>query len=344
MVGKGVKCCDKSRWRGEPAQRPYTFMARRGPMQLRRNDFDVTNRIQTTNAPSVQREISRLFRLLYPGAAHLPMDRAFGDVTKLYAGQYPGYEACDTGYHNLQHVLDVTLAMARLMDGYERSRHGTPALGVRFFQLGVICGLFHDVGYLRTRADTTAKNGAEFTLNHVSRGAEFLRRYVPGIGLGDCAEDAAELIHYTGFEKRVAAILVKDPVLRMLGSLLGSADIIAQMSDRCYLEKCRDHLYPEFVAGGIAIKKTARGDVVVFQSGQDLVNKTPAFFDSAVNRLESDLGGAYNYAATHFGGFNLYMHAATKNAHFAKAMGANKPGSKQTLRRTPPAQALVEPA
>ena len=302
-------------------------------MQLRRNDFDVTNRIQTTDAGAVRREIARLFRLLYPGAAHMAMDRAFDDIGKLYAGDYPGYCACDTGYHNLQHVMDVTLAMARLMDGYERSRSGTPAFGVRFFQLGVITALFHDIGYLRQTTDTLAKNGAEYTLSHVSRGAEFLRRYVPEIGLGDCAEEAAELIHFTGFEKRVAEILVQDPVLRMLGSLLGSADIIAQMSDRCYLEKCRDRLYTEFVAGGIAIKKSPEGEQVVFESGDDLVNKTPAFFESAVNRLEYDLGGAYNYAATHFGGFNLYMHAATKNVHFAKEIGVN--GS-HLLRRAPP--------
>lgn len=302
-------------------------------MQTRRNDFDVTNRIQTTDATAVHREIARLFRLLYAGAAHVVMDRAFIDVAKLYAGSYPGYQACDTSYHNLQHVMDVTLAMARLMDGYERSRNGRPALGVRFFQLGVICSVFHDIGYLRQSSDKTAKNGAEYTLNHVSRGAEFLRQYVPQIGLGECAEEAAELIHFTGFEKRVADILIKDPVLRMLGSLLGSADIIAQMSDRCYLEKCRDRLYPEFVAGGIAVKKTSQGEQVVFQSGEDLVNKTPAFFESAVNRLEYDLGGAYNYAAAHFGGFNLYMHAATKNVHFAKSIGAE---GKQALRRTPP--------
>ncbi|MEQ1519576.1 MAG: hypothetical protein ABL931_24135, partial [Usitatibacteraceae bacterium] len=57
------------------------------------------------------------------------------------------------------------------------------------------------------------------------------------------------------------------------------------------------------------------------------------------DRLESDLGGAYNYAATHFGGFNLYMHAATKNSHFAKALGADPNGEQYSLRRTPPEQA-----
>jgi len=44
-------------------------------MQVRRNDFDVTNRIQTTDPAAVQREINRLFRLLYPGAAHFALQR-----------------------------------------------------------------------------------------------------------------------------------------------------------------------------------------------------------------------------------------------------------------------------
>ncbi len=302
-------------------------------MQVRRNDFDVTNRIQTTDTVAVQREIARLFRLLYPGAAHAPMDTAFADMTRLYHGDYPGYQACDTLYHDVQHVMDVTLAMARLMDGYERSRRETPAFGVRVFQLGIVVALLHDVGYLRTTQDTVAKNGAEYTINHVSRGAAFLTQYLPQIGMAEMVAVGAELIHFTGFEKRVGDILIQDPLLRLLGSLLGSADIIAQMSDRCYLEKCRDRLYPEFVAGGIAVKHTGVGDEVVFKSGDDLVRKTPAFFDSAVNRLEYELGGAYNYAATHFGGFNLYMHAATKNVHFAKQIGVN---SAYSLRRTPP--------
>jgi len=302
-------------------------------MQVRRNDFDITNRIQTTDPAAVQREIARLFRLLYPGAAHAQMDTAFTDMTRLYAGDDPGYLACDTMYHDVQHVMDVTLAMARLMDGYERSRRDTPALGVRLFQLGIVVALFHDVGYLRTKDDTVARNGAEYTLCHVSRGAEFLCHYLPKIGMSELVVAGSELLHFTGFEKRVGDILIEDPLLRMLGSLLGSADIIAQMSDRCYLEKCRDRLYTEFVAGGIAVRNTEKGEEVVFCSGDDLVRKTPAFFDTAVNRLEYDLGGAYNFAATHFGGFNLYMHAATKNVHFAKQISTS---GAYELRRTPP--------
>lgn len=302
-------------------------------MQVRRNDFDVTNRIQTTDPAAVQREINRLFRLLYPGAAHSSMDKAFVDINLLYSGEYPGYMPCDTSYHDLQHVMDVTLAMSRLMDGYERSRRDTEALGVRLFQLGIVTALFHDMGYLRTTSDTMARNGAYYTQIHVSRGAAFLLDYLPKVGMADYAIAGAELIHYTGFEKRIGDILIQEPLLRLLGSLLGSSDIVAQMADRCYLEKCRDRLYPEFVEGGIAVRGNGQGEEVIFESGDDLVKKTPAFFETAVNRLEYDLGGAYNYAATHFGGFNLYLHAATKNIHFAKQVGV---GGQYTLRRTPP--------
>jgi hypothetical protein len=303
-------------------------------MQPRRNDYDITNRIQTTDPKAVESEICRLFRLLYPGAAHVAMSRGFDDAAKLYAGSYPGYRACDTTYHNLQHVMDVTLAMARLMDGYERTRGQTPNLGAKLFQLGIVVALFHDMGYLRKDDDNIAPNGAYYTRKHVSRGAEFLRGYLADVGLAELAETGAEIIHFTGFEKRVAEILIQDPLLRLIGSLLGSADIMAQMADRCYLEKCRDRLYEEFVLGGIAVEKDVSGNAkVVYSSGEDLVKKTPDFFKTAVQRLEADLGGAYNYAASHFGGFNLYIHAATKNVHFAKQISG---GAGDGLRRSPP--------
>jgi hypothetical protein len=304
-------------------------------MQVRRNDFDVTNRIQTTNQLIVEREIARLFRLLYPGAEHTLMDRAFADFAALYRGQYVGYQASDTRFHDVQNVMEVTLAMARLMDGYERSRRDSPPLDTRLFQLGILLALFHDIGYLRKTSDFTALNGAFYTASHVSRGVQFLREYLPKVGLEDVKEAGAELLHFTGAEKSIADIAVSDPLLRFLGNLLGSAEIMAQMADRCYLEKCRDRLYPEFVEAGLAGRQTAQtatGDKIVYKSGEDLVQQTPAFFAAAVNRLEEDLDGVYNYAATHFGGYNLYIHAATRNVHFAKEVSSGK----LQLRRTIP--------
>jgi len=165
------------------------------------------------------------------------------------------------------------------------------------------------------------RNGGELTLTHVSRGARFLQRYLPGIGMGDMADIAANLIHFTGYEKPIAQIEVPTLRHKLLGSLLGSADIIAQMSDRCYLEKCRNRLYPEFLAGGIARKRLPNGEEeVVFESGDDLVMKTPKFYEGAMRRLEKDLDGCYRYAEHHFGGQDLYLMGIDKNVKFAQAI------------------------
>jgi hypothetical protein len=69
------------------------------------------------------------------------------------------------------------------------------------------------------------------------------------------AKIAAALIHFTGYEKSIASIRVPGPVYRLIGNLPGSADFIARMADRCYLAKCRGHVYHELVAGGLARRR-----------------------------------------------------------------------------------------
>jgi hypothetical protein len=300
------------------------------------NDYDVTRNVRTTDPVAVMREVERIFLGLYSESSTQVLDQAFADVTRLFSGEYQGFHACDTAYHDIQHTLDVTLAMARLIDGYERARtKGMESFSAELFQLGVITALCHDIGYLREEQDTQAQNGAEYTLTHVSRGAKFLRNYLPKLGLGRLGDVAASLIHFTGYEIPVSKIPVPDAKFRVLGNLLGSADIIAQMSDRCYLEKCRDRLYPEFLAAGIARKRDTDGrEQVVYASGDDLVLKTPGFYRGANKRLEDDLAGSHKLAEYHFGGQNLYLDELAKNIRFAQEVSDE--GDTSALRRVPP--------
>jgi hypothetical protein len=323
---------------------------------MRRNDHDVTNSIRTTDLKQVSAEVMRLYRGLYQGTRSrvegtrsrvdgTPSDaieRAFADLGRLYVGDHPAYLPCDTEYHDVQHVLDVTLAMARLMDGYERSREVTrsrvgdaPALPAACFALGVIIALFHDFGYLRKRGDRRHRYGAEYTLTHVTRGSRHLLGYLPRIGLKRYASAGSILVHYTGYERPAESIPLNDTLLRRIGQMLGTADIIAQMADRCYLEKCRDRLYPEFVLGGLAQKKLPGGRTqILFSSGDDLVRKTPGFYMNAAKRLDLQLARAYEYAGRHFRGQNLYLEEMQKNVRYAKAVGdAPRAGM---LRRLPP--------
>ena len=304
-------------------------------MNIRRSEYDVTNSLNTTDSTAVNAEVNRIYTQLYPQEETGQIDQAFRDTVALYQGRYAGFRACDTAYHGIQHILDVTLAMARLTDGYERARIGAEPLDAPLFRLGVIVALFHDSGYLLTLDDTEHRNGGEVTLTHVSRGAHFLREYLPKIGMGDVAEVAANLIQFTGFETPVAKIEVPTLRHKLLGSLLGSADIIAQMSDRCYLEKCRDRLYPEFVAAGIARRHLPNGEEeVAFASGADLVLKTPGFYDGAARRLEGDLGGTHQYAESHFGGKHLYLDELNRSIQHARNLKSEEDAL--ALKRIPP--------
>ena len=301
----------------------------------RRNDYDVTDRVNTTEPVSVNAEVNRIFLELYPNASTHLLNRCFRDLTRLQMGEFPGYHACDTSYHNLQHSLDVTLAMARLMDGYERTQDRSGELGARLFRFGIVTALFHDIGYLRKVNDTRHKNGAEYTLKHVTRGARFLEDYMNRIGMAELAQIASQLIHFTGYEKPIAKIDVPNLSFRLLGNMLGTADIIAQMADRCYLEKCRDRLYPEFVEGGLAARdESDRRSSVMFRSVGELMVKTPHFYKTATVRLNDQLGSAHGYAGKHFGGQNLYFDEIEKNMQYATAVAQQ--GDLTLLRREPP--------
>ncbi len=302
---------------------------------MRRSDYDITDKIRTTDPIEVSDHVASLFNGLYPDANSRPMRRAFEDLSQMYHGKHPDYHPCDTEYHDIQHVLDVTLAMARLLDGYQRDRKDHAPLSPELFNLGIVTALFHDVGYLRRRKDHKHRFGAEYTLTHVSRGSKFLRTYLPRIGLKKHAADASVLVHFTGYERDADTINMDDPLLRRVGEILGTADIIAQMSDRCYLEKCHDRLYPEFVLGGIARRKMPDGQIkVIYKSGKDLLSKTPAFYLNAIKRLDEKLHRAYRYAETHFGGKNLYMLEMKKNEEHAVA--ATSASGRSQLRRTAP--------
>ena len=261
-------------------------------MHARLNQNDVANLINVEEADQVRDAVIALFAARYPGADLAPLARAFDDVKALFEGNYPGYLPCDTLYHDARHTLDMTLAMARLVEGHDRALPGAERLGARRAVLGVVLALLHDSGYMRRVSESEVENGAVFTKVHVSRSADFLSRYLPTIGFGAEAETAARLVHFTGYEMDVDDIKVSEPKDRLLGYMVGTADLIGQMSDRMYLEKCREFLYQEFVLGSIAREKLPDGrEIVRYSSPEDLIYKTPGFYEYvARDRINRKLG------------------------------------------------------
>src|ERR1700730_89481 len=150
---------------------------------LRRNDYDVTNSVQVSSTTAVTAAVRELFTAAFPGE---PFDRvaaSFEAFDQLFTGRMPGYHGVDTVYHDRHHSLDMTLAMARLLVGYERSVEARMRFGVERTVMALVTSLFHDAGYIREFGDRQHRNGAELTLYHVTSSARFLARFVPSVGM-----------------------------------------------------------------------------------------------------------------------------------------------------------------
>ena len=305
-------------------------------MNSRHSQYDVTNTIKVTDSQAVCNAVCDIFHSCYLAANDSIIRQAFEDFDNLFEGHYNGFNACDTFYHDKQHTLDMTLALARLIDGHERQSHRVHTFGAKLTSLAIITALFHDSGYIRKTDDQKFYNGAQYTPIHVSRSATFLTNYLHMTGLPEFADIAANMVHYTGYEVSPDQIKLPDEKLHLLGYMLGTADLIAQMSDRCYLEKCKDRLFPEFELGGMTSTQDKDGQsIIIFESADDLLAKTPVFYNSEVkNRLNNLFQQVYKYAEAHFGDDNLYIKYLDKNiSHIESLIATNK---LDTLHRLPP--------
>jgi hypothetical protein len=112
--------------------------------------------------------------------------------------------------------------------------------------------------------------------------------------------------------------------------------MLAQMADRCYLEKCRDRLYPEFVVGGVAVENASPGEYMVrYESGLDLLKKTPVFYQQVMrDRLHRKFNRVYRYIEVLYDGQNPYIDAIASNiSHLVRVIES---GDWSLLRRDPP--------
>jgi len=317
------------------------FSSNRFDPQDRRADYDVTNTVCVSSPESVRLAVRELFEATWPDGSFDQVWLAFYDFERLFNGRMRGYEGCDTVYHDIQHSLDMVLCTARLLAAHDLNAQPENKLGPERATVGMIVALFHDSGYLRDSEIDATVNGAEHTLWHIGRSALYLRSYLPKIGLTNYLAMAQELVHFTGYEKDLDDIKLDDPKDYLLGHLIGTADLLVQMADRCYLEKCRDRLYPEFVLAGIAIAEEEGELKVFYQSGEDLLRQTPGFYRNIVlKRLDETFGKAYQHLDKLFSGKNPYMECISRNIAYLERIIES--GEWHKLRRKPSCYTAIE--
>jgi hypothetical protein len=217
------------------------------------------------------------------------LDQAFMALEDAFAGRHPDFEALDARYHDLEHTMQGTLCLARLLRGWHHSG-SEPALDARTTRLGLTAILFHDTGYLKPRGDRVG-TGAKFTPIHVQRSAEFAGCYLRSKGAAtEDVEAVQNMIRCTGINAKVRALRFHTPLERKVGCALATADLLGQMAADDYVAKL-PILYSEFA------EAAARNGVVPnFTSADDLVRQTPYFWRRHVlPRLEQEFEGTFRY-------------------------------------------------
>jgi transcriptional regulator with XRE-family HTH domain len=235
---------------------------------------------------AVLKEAQTILRLISPSFDATLVNSAFDMIIRVFKGEHPEYQACNTYYHDLRHTTDAFLAMARLIHGAFIQGEG---LGERTVDTALIAALFHDTGYLQKKHDRQG-TGAKFSLSHVKRSMEFLKRHGPELNLSqaEVAEGSA-MISCTDISREIRASRFPSPIVEILCRILNAADLVAQMADSGYLEKLL-FLYHEYKEGKV-------GNYV---SEVDLLRKTIGFYEYIEKRLEPISEKVNRFMVSHF--------------------------------------------
>ncbi len=249
--------------------------------------------VVTKDPAAVEVEVQAAYLSLFPDGDRIFVPRVFGWAIECFGGNHRDYQAVDAPYHNLEHTLQGTLCMARLL----RGRHlagARPPLTQRMYKLGLLAILLHDTGYLKKR-DDTGGTGAKYTVTHVERSAGFAAELLGERGFSPNDIKAVQnMIRCTGVDAALSVIPFQSEMEKDLGFALGTADLLGQMAAADYVDKL-PVLYSEF-AEAAQYSRDRTHFVGLYSSAADLMKKTPGFWEQFVQlKLNRDFGAMHRF-------------------------------------------------
>lgn len=255
-------------------------------------------------------ELVRIFNALLPTAGDSFIVQLHKDISAIFDGKMQGFRKSTVKYHDLRHTRSVVLATMRLFHGLQCEGHQLPEDVIK---LGILCAYFHDTGMLLTIHDS-ASCGSAYLKCHEKRSIGFAKDYIHDLGLPNAYADNCEaIINCTNLDLRPELLSFESEEIELTGHVLGTADILAQMGDRYYLE-CLPLLYMEQKDAGIE----------EFASSLDLMRETATFYYEVIEkRLLVHFKSRCHAMQTHFREWwgidrNLYLEFIEKNIQYLK--------------------------
>lgn len=273
-------------------------------MQITPTSAEINSLFANINSEKVWQQADAIVRRISPTHDSSLARIVFDDVMRLFRGAYPGYCPIGTLYHDLHHTLDVFLCAVRLMHGVQIS--GCQLTDDEITMI-MMAALMHDVGYAQREGEENG-TGAQHTQMHVNRSIEFMQQYIVEKNFPvTLAVPLKFIILCSDPTLNIADIPFPDEKTRLLGKILGTADLTGQMADRSYLEKLL-FLYLEF-------EEARFGN---YQTIHELLRNTQIFYASTQRRLREQLGGINVKLSFHFKEWygvenNYYLESIEKN-------------------------------
>ncbi len=277
-------------------------------------------------------EILLLLSFIAPGYSQESLRQLHQEIANFFNGDHSEYRPSNTQYHNLGHTYSVVLAATRLFHGlFCEGRH----VSEETLRKALYCAYFHDCGLLLKNSEKAA-SGAAYTKEHEARSILFMERYLqekafPPSFIADCSL----IIQCTNLKIDPDTLAFPSEEVKLAGFVVGSADILAQMADRYYLERL-PLLFQEHKEGGITI----------YNSAVELMQHTTFFYHHVIiDRLERVFFNIVEAMRTHFRerwdlDRNLYLENISKNIKYIRTVALSCEDEmeclQQFLRRKPP--------
>ena len=278
-------------------------------------------------------EIISLSLEICPTADHQLIREIYNDLTAFFSGSHSFFQKNSLQYHDLRHSQMVVLATIRLLHGLHCNHI---RISVDMLTKSLLSAYFHDTGMLLPEGET-ANSGTEYIADHEERSILFLERYIAHKNLdSDIVKDCATIIRYTNLSLDPATFDLHSHEVQLAGQVVGSADILAQMADRYYLESL-PVLYKELKADSACR----------YSSALNLMEHTANFYhDVILKRLTHTFSNTAQSMRLHFReryniDRNLYAENIHKNIDYLEQVitkcNTEFGCMKQLLQRKPPA-------
>jgi hypothetical protein len=268
--------------------------------------------------------VNRVLREAFGSAQSALCNELIKFSFELFHGSTPCFQPCDTAFHDFEHTMQATAAVADLLQAH-RHVPVIASLTQRDWELTIAAIVFHDTGYLKRRGDIDG-SGAKYSSIHVGRGCFNAWDLLPGFGF--TSEELRKIqnaICATGLSVRMEQIPFRDPREWLIGAIVATGDMLGQMAAEDYPERLAG-LYLEF-REATAFSRLKETGLAMYRSLLDLLNGTEKFYYGYVTQmLEEEWKGVYRVLGDSHGD-NRYIDRIRTNLARIKLMANSLAGS-----------------